>query len=113
MLVAGCSGTDPDAAPSAAPTTDPLDEMARRNGAVGVIVQLAVPQERPGIWDRREIAREQQKLLDFLGAGADVVERYEELPQVALEVTPRGLRRLRAYPNVTNISLNTVDEAAD
>lgn len=104
LVAGGCSGGGGDAAPTPAPV-DPLTREARNEGSVGVIVQLAVPPERPGVWNRREVAREVQKLVDYLGPGATVVMRYAEVPQVELTVTPAALRKLRTYPKVTTISL--------
>ena len=101
-----CTGTSP--APTGPPPgpADPLRHIARREGSVGVVVQLAIEPERPGTWNRRAIAREQQKLVRELGPGVRVVERTAEFPQIALEVTPAALRRLRDYPLVLNISLD-------
>ena len=104
VLVAGACSGGGDAAPTPGPA-DPLRNEARSEGSVGVIVQLAVPPERPGVWDRRQVVREQQKLIDYLGPGATVVMRYAEVPKVELTVTPAALRKLRTYPKVTTISL--------
>ena len=109
-LVACTGGTDP--APTAPPPgpADPLRHIARREGSVGVVVQLAIEPERPGIWNRRAIAREQGELVDALRPGVRVVERTAEFPQIALDVTPAALRRLRDHPLVLNITLDQGDE---
>ncbi|HEX2058442.1 MAG TPA: hypothetical protein VHI71_08740 [Actinomycetota bacterium] len=78
-----------------------------------MIVDLAVPKHGDGFWEREEIAAAQHKLLRELGTGARVVTRYETTPQIALQVTPRALKKLRASPLVLGIHLNETDEPTE
>lgn len=116
LVGAACSGGAETAAPSPpAPfrPADPLRSIARQEGTVGVIVELAVPKTADGTWDGKKIAAAQRKLLKDLGDGATVSARYETTPQLALDLTPAALERLRASPLVLGIHLNQTDEATE
>lgn len=78
-----------------------------------MIVELAVPKKPDGTWDGVKIAAAQRRLLKELGDGATVSARYETTPQLALDLTPAALERLRASPIVLGIHLNETDEATD
>ena len=96
------------------PPADPLMDLAEEQGTVVVIAQLAVPQDSQGLWNTKKIARAQRKLVDGLGPGARVLERFERMvPQIMLRLTPEALEELRQSPLVVNISLNEADEALD
>lgn len=112
VLSSACSwgGSEDVAAPARSlGPADPLRDRARTEGTVGVIVELAVPQQADGSWERREIAAAQRKLLAELGKGVEVVARDRTTPQIALELTPQALKRLRASPLVLGIHLNEAD----
>ncbi|HEX2195328.1 MAG TPA: hypothetical protein VHJ76_00260 [Actinomycetota bacterium] len=114
LLAGACSwGASPEvAAPTRSPS-DPLRDRAVAEGRVGVIVDLAVPQQGDGFWERADIAKAQRKLLAELPRGVRVVARYETTPQIALQLTPRALERLRASPLVLAIHLNETDEPTE
>lgn len=107
LVGAACSGGSGDVttAPSPPPAqvSDPLREIARDEGTVRVIVDLAVERDPDGTWSEKAIADAQRKLLAALGAGATVAARYETTPQLALEVDERALKELRASPLVLAI----------
>lgn len=107
VAATACTGGTETAAPSPPPAAvDPLREIAREQGTVHVIVDLAVEQEADGTWDERVIVMAQKNLLVELGRGATVTARYETTPRLALEVDQRALRRLRASPLVLGIHLD-------
>jgi hypothetical protein len=111
VALAGCSGGSDPAPPAPPPgPVDPLRDIARREGDVRVVVVLAVEPERPGIWDRREVALAQERLLRAVRPGVHVVRRLEEFPQAVLRVTAPALQRLRQSDLVLDISL---DRAGD
>lgn len=114
LAVACTAATEGVATPTMAPgPADPLRDRALAEGSVGVIVDLAVPQQADGFWDRADIAEAQRMLLAELPRGVRVVARYEATPQIALQLTVRALEKLRASPLVLRIHLNETDEPAD
>jgi hypothetical protein len=110
-LLSSCTGTgnvDPT------PRPDPLLDIARRDGAVVVIAQLAVPPKPDGSWSGAAVARAQRELVRSIGSGARVVERFgRKLPQITLLVDEESLMELRQSPQVVNISLNEPDEPTE
>jgi hypothetical protein len=90
-----------------------LREIARDEGTVGVIVDLAVEQKPDGTWDEKAIAAAQRELLEQLGNGATVAARYKMTPQLALAVNERALKKLRASPLVVGVHLNEADEPTE
>ena len=114
-VLASCTGggtaTDSTPAPAVA---DPLLEIARREGSVVVIVQLAVPRGSAGSYDATRIENAQRRLMSELGPGARVVERFgRKLPQIMLRVDAQALQELRQSELVVNISLNETDETTE
>lgn len=109
-LLSSCTGGGAGTADTTpAPIADPLLDIARREGTVVVIVQLAVPQ--PG---QAKIATAQRGLMKDLGPGARVVERFgRKLPQIMLRVDETALTELRQSPLVVNITLNETDEPTE
>lgn len=113
LVAVACSG-GAEPAPTLTPVADPLLEMAKRDGTVVVIVQLAVPQSTGGSWEKAAVAGAQRKLLAELGPRARVLERFgRRLPQIMLRVNPAGLQELRRSPVVVNITLNEADEPTE
>lgn len=112
LSLGGCmAGTSPAPSTPPAGVVDPLREIARREGAVPVVVALAVEQERPGSWNRREVVRAHERLLQEIRPGVRVVRRFYEFPQIALRVTAPALRRLRQSDLVVNITLDRGGDA--
>ncbi|MFN2589054.1 MAG: hypothetical protein ABR613_13190 [Actinomycetota bacterium] len=105
LVTTACSGGEP-AAPSAPPAVDPLLDTARREGTVAVVVDLAVEREPDGTWDARKVVMAQRALLAELGRGVTITARYETSPRLALELTERALKKLRASPVVAAIHLD-------
>jgi hypothetical protein len=100
----GGGGAEPTPAP------DPLLDLARRDGAVAVVVQLAVPRRPDGSWTKATVARAQRELVRGIESGARVIDRFgRRLPQITLLVDEQGLVELRQSPQVVNISLNRAD----
>jgi hypothetical protein len=109
VLTTTCTSATEESLPptSSQPTpVDPLRDRAVAEGRVGVIVDLVVPRRGDGSWEREDIAEVQRDLLAELPRGVRVVARYETTPQIALQVTPRALARLRASRLVLVIHLN-------
>ncbi len=105
-ILTACSGAGDPVQPSApAGAADPLREIAMEEGAVRIVVDLAVPQRSEGGWDPAKIAGARRKLLDDAGRGVRVVRRYDDRPQMVLEVRAPALDRLRASPLVLGIHL--------
>ncbi len=99
-VLAACNNGAETIQPSApAGPADPLRAIAREQGAVQIVVELAVA-------DPAETATTRRKLLGELGRGARVVERYEDRPLIVLEVTAGALDRLRGSPLVVGIHLD-------
>ena len=106
-LLSACTGggsvVDPTPAPGPA---DPLLQIARQEGAVDVVVQLAVPR-KGGSWEKSAVARAQGDLIAELGPRARVMDRFgRRVPQLLLSVNAPGLRVLRRSPVVVNITLH-------
>ena len=81
----------------------PLRERAAREGAVRVIVTLAIPGAQPLPED--VIRDAQERLLDALrGTRYTGLRRYQNLPQVALTAGPDALEVLLASPLVATIA---------
>lgn len=111
LFATACSGGGGDAAPTGPPLggPDPLTEIAREQGSVDVVVDLAVPRKADGTWDRDKIAKVQDRLLKALGDGVTLGARYETTPQLALAVNRGALKRLRASPLVLGVHLDEAD----
>lgn len=105
ILGVACTGAAPE--PSPAPVADPLLDLAEREGAVVVVVDLVVPRGAAGSFDAARIRSAQRRLMAELGPGARVVERFErKVPRIILRVTPEALQELRQSARVANISLS-------
>jgi subtilisin family serine protease len=98
------------AASGAAPVADEAREQAERDGRARVIVQLAAPvaagrfapdEKRAR---RRAIASQADTALARIGGPArDRLRRYQALPLLALELSPRELDELAEAPEVVAI----------
>lgn len=91
LSLVACAPTESVSAPP-----HPLD-IAREHGSVAIVVQLDVPNRGSAgspAWDPADIAAAQERLIDHVGALAQVTSRPNDVPNLGLRLGPRGVKRL-------------------
>lgn len=96
-----------------------LVDTARDQGSLGVIVTLAIPSYRPEgeLPDQDAVQRQhaeieaaQSRLLDELKPfKVELIEQYERLPQLALNVDEAAMRHLVTSPLVASVHENKAE----
>jgi hypothetical protein len=105
VAAAGVFLTTPPACASR--TDDELRARAARDGAVRVIVTLAIPGARPPA--DHAIRQSQEQLIEALrGTHYTDVRRFASLPQLALTAAPDALQVLLSSPLVREVAADSL-----